>query len=498
MRAVVVFVLLVLALPAIASGLPLVDAAKRGDAALVKTLLQRKANPNEKEADGTTALHWAVYFDRKDIAEALLRGGADVNAETDLGVTPLWIAADNASDQMIATLLKGGADPNRALMSGETVLMAASRSGSLEAVRLLLSRNADPAPKETWRQQTALMWAIAHGHSEIARLLIDVKSDVTARTSAWWELVNPNGAADGSGVMWVKQGGFTPLLFAAREGDLPTVRRLLQAGGDVNDAAASGASALVIAAHSGNRAVAQFLLERGARPDDMGAGYGAIHAALLLGDLELVKALLAHGADPNLPLRRPTAARRASEERVLRPAFLGATPFWLAARFGQIEILKILAEAGADPMFVKMAAGPAVVQISESGGRPLPEPPGMTTLMAAVAPERLRSQLALGSALAREEEAVLEAVRLIVSRRVDVNAKDADGETALHRAVTLGFVSVVEHLVERGADVNVKNVGGVTPLMKAQAAESEGGGGGGRRRASSGMVELLKKLGATQ
>jgi ankyrin repeat protein len=287
------------------------------------------------------------------------------------------------------------------------------------------------------------------------------------------------------------------LLFAARDGDVATVQMLVDAGADVNDAAASGASALVIAAHSGNRAVARFLLEHGARANDMGAGYAALHAALLMGDLELVKALLANGADPNLPLRRPTAARRASAEPVLRPAFLGATPFWLAARFGEVEILKVLAEAGADPMFVKTAAGPAVVQISENGGRPAPEPSGMTTLMAAVAPERLRTQLSQRGAFAREEDAVLEAVKLIVSQRVDVNAKDADGETALHRAVALGHASVVQYLVEHGADVNIRNAEGVTPLMRAEAAESDGGGGA-RRRTMSGMAELLRKLGASR
>src|SRR6185295_14408066 len=148
--------------------------------------------------------------------------------------------------------------------------------------------------------------------------LIEGGAKIEARTKAWYELVNPTGSEDGTGVEWVEQGGFTPLLFSAREGDLDSARILLDGGARVNDTAANGDTALVVAALSRHTDLAALLLARGANPDAAGAGYAALHAAILHNDVALVKALLARQANPNVMLERATAGRRSSAELELR------------------------------------------------------------------------------------------------------------------------------------------------------------------------------------
>ena len=489
-----------------AADLRLIEAVKTGDAAAVQALVKQKIDVNVAQGDGSTALHWAAYRDDGDSADLLIRAGANANQANDIGVTPLLLAATNGSPTMVARLLKAGANANAALESGETPLMAAARAGNAEAVRQLLIARAAVNAKENWRGQTALMWAVAQKRPGVVQALIEAGADIHARTKSWYELVNPTGSEDGSGVEWVEQGGFTALLFAAREGDLQSARLLLEKGANVNDSAANGASALVIAAHSNNPALAAFLLDKGADPNAAAAGYGALHLAILHADLTLVRQLLARGANPNLPLERATAGRRSSAELQLRPAVRGATPFWIAARFGEPHVMQALIDAGADPLFVKTTGVPAIVQASEVNGRPLPEPAGMTALMAALAPENIRRRLLTPTANA-EEPVVLEAVKIAIARGIDVNAVDDDGDSAMHRAVRLRFNSVVQFLAENGARLDVRNKEGQTPLMIASMAPSGGrGGGGGAAIAGRGgspeptlsMVDLLRKLGARE
>jgi ankyrin repeat protein len=487
---------------------PLVEAVKKGDAAAVRAVLKQGTNVNAREADGSTALHWAAHLDNLDTADALIRAGAAVNAVNDAGATPLWLATDNGSAAMVARLLQAGANPNTGLPSGETPLMAAARAGSTQSVQVLLRRGADPNAREHWREQTALMWAVAHDSTDVVRALIEGHADIHAKSKAWYELTNPSGDADGSSVMWVLQGGYTPLLFAARDGDLESAAALVAAGANVNDVAASGASALVVALHSGNRALAKDLLDRGANPNAVGAGYSALHIAILLGDAEFVTALLDHGADPNVELEKPTAVRRASGDPTLRPAMVGATPLWLAARFGQPQIMKALMAHGADPTFVKNLGSPWVIQAAESNGRPLPEPGRVTVLMSALSENRRRGPQADG---AGASDALVEAVKLLVDAGVDVNAADEDGDTALHRAVRIRSNSIVQLLFDKGARLDAKNVLGETPLMAAlgnglSAAQiralSKSSGGAVNAAATmegrNSTADLLIKLGAKE
>ena len=292
--------------------LPLVEAVKSRDVNAVRTLLAEGVDVNAPQPDGATALHWAAYRDDLDTAALLIAAGAKVTTANELGATPLWLAADNGSPMMIARLIDAGAEPNVALPEGETPIMTASRTGNADVVRLLLAAGADVNVSEHSRGQTALMWAVAQGHHAVVAMLLEHGADVEARSKTRARLMHAestNGSQYDQGVMW-NRGGFTPLLFAARYGDIDSARLLLGAGADVDDTAPTGASAVVVAAHSGHGAFASMLLDAGADPNAAGAGYTALHSAILRGDRALVEQLLTHGADPNARLEQGTPIRR--------------------------------------------------------------------------------------------------------------------------------------------------------------------------------------------
>jgi ankyrin repeat protein len=500
--------------------LQLIDAAKHADQSAVRALLKQGASVNASEADGTTALHWAGYRDDLEMADVLIRAGAKVNAANDLGVTPLWTAAENGSAAMAQKLLQAGADANATLMAGETLLMTAARSGNAEIAKLLVARGANVNAKERAHGQTALMWAVAQRHPAVTEVLLGAGADVNARTNVWTEVVkttlevmNPAYVTD------IQQGGYTPLLFAARVGDLESAKLLVAKGADVNDTAPYGTSALVVAAHSGHSAVAQFLLEKGADPNSIFAGYNALHAAILHKDDTLVAALLAKDANPNTPLLKSTPVRRESVDFYFSPGMVGATPLWLAARYRAPKIMALLLEKGADPQFVHY---PAYFIGRDYGNTRRILHEGETTVVMAAAGLGGESPIYSVDRLARigegapvdaqrrdplaaaEMEAVtLETVRMAAEKGVDVNAANADGNTALHVSAARGYDSVVKYLVGKGAKLDVKNKRGQTPLAAATT--------GGLVMSSptsrflpitpgpkKSTVELLRSLGATE
>ncbi len=333
---------------------PLVEAAKNADRDALRALLEQGASVNAAEADGTTALHWASYRDDVESADLLIRAGARVNATNDLGATPLWTASQNGSAAMVRRLLEAGADPNRALLLGETPVMVAARSGNPDVVEQLLAKGADVNARAA-RGQTALMWAVAQQHAEVVKVLLAHRADVHARSEVWSNVmaVPPHGLLEYNRA--IPHGGNTALMFAARVGDVASAKLLVAAGANVNDADAWGVSATVLAAHSGYGELVEFLLEDGADPNAAAAGFTALHEAIMRRDEKTVAALLAHGADPNAPLRTWTPTRRASRDFNFPPPLVGATPFWLAARFIDPPIMRLLVEHGADPLFVHHA-----------------------------------------------------------------------------------------------------------------------------------------------
>jgi ankyrin repeat protein len=402
-------------------------------------------------------LHWAAYREDADSAALLVRAGADVNAANDLGVTPLSLACAGANAAITTMLLEAGADPNAASGAGMTPLMEAARTGNTAAAAALIAKGAR-VNDSTPAGHTALMWAVSGKHPGIVRVLLDHAADVKTRTRVSRLVVNrggPNGTvADAPYVGSVEKGGFTPLLFAARQGDLESARMLLAAGADVHEKAPDGYGVLLMAAHSGHGEFAAFLLEAGADPNDAGAGFAPLHAAVLTGDLALVKALLTRGADVNAVLTQPTPIRRLGEDLAFPAPLVGATPYFLAAKYADLPIMRALIAAGADPQ-VRTKDGTTAVMAAAGVGW------GGATNRKGV---DVTANKAAASDPHQDEIDALEVVRFAADLGVDLNATNAAGESALFGAVNKGFTPVVKFLAERGAQLQVKNRRGQTLL----------------------------------
>ena len=428
----------------------LVDAAKSGDTATVRTLLAKSKNiVNVPDGDGTTALHWAAYRDDVDAADLLIRAGAKVNAANDLGVTPLWAASQNGSLAMTKRLLDAGADPNLALLSGETPVLVAARSGHAAVIELLAAKGADLNARGT-RGQTALMWAASQKHPDAVKALLAHHADVAAKSEVWSEVmaVPPHGYLGYNKL--IPHGGETALMFAARVGDLESATLLVDAGGNVNDADAWGVSAVTLAAHSDFRDVVQYLLDKGADPNAAPNGFTALHEAIMWRDEPMVEALLAHGADAKAPLTTWTPTRRSSHDWNFAPELVGATPFWLAARFDEPGVMRMLLKHGADALFVQHGD-----KMAESKGGGYEHRLENTTA--------LMASLGMGGGAAwadiprpQREALALETAKMLVDLGVDVNYANVDSRTALDAANALKYPTVIEFLTSKGAKASGK------------------------------------------
>jgi ankyrin repeat protein len=423
---------------------PLLDAAKNGNIDALRALVQKGADVNAAAADGTTALHWASYRDDVASADLLIRAGAAVDAANDLGATPLWTASLNSSETMVRRLLSASANPNAALLSGETPLMVASRSGAAAVVEQLIARGANVNARAT-RSQTALMWAVSQQHAEVVQMLLAHGADISARSDVWSQVmaVPPHGYLPYNKT--IPAGGETALLFAARVGDLASAKLLVAAGANVNDADAWGVSATTLAAHSGFVELVELLLEKGADPNAAPSGFTALHEAIMRRDERMAGALLAHGANANTPLRTWTPTRRSSDDFNFAPELVGATPLWLAARFDEPGVMRLLMKHAADPLFVHHGE-----RVVEGRGVSFQHRTDVTTTLMAA--------LGMGGGRAwvqpsrdEREALTLEAARLAVAAGVDVNAANTDGRTALDAARTLKYDTVVKFLLDTGA-----------------------------------------------
>ena len=444
----------------------LIDAVRRRDAAAVQTLVRDRADVNATEGDGTTALHWAVDADDLPMVTMLIKAGARATVANRLGVTPLVLAATNGSAAVLEALLKAGANPNDASAEGETVLMAAARSGSPAAVRALLNAGAQVNATEAWRGETALMWAAAENHGPVVTLLIEHGAEKDARTRLLtFPSIRYNLATHGT--IANPQGGFTALMFAARQGAVDSARALAEAGVDLNAQDPDGTPALNIAIGNGHTDVARLLVERGANPNVAdNAGTTPLFAAVELhttemyperkprrtpggaaGTLDLIRLLLARGADPDSRLKRGSLRWGRGHSAGDGALTEGSTPLMRAARFGDVAAMRVLLEAKADP---------GVTQKDRT-----------TVLMLAAGAGWRTGETILGGTDYGEESDAIEAVTLCLDRGADVNAADEDGLTALHHAVVRGS-GVVRLLVERGAALDVKDKHGRTPLDVAQ------------------------------
>jgi ankyrin repeat protein len=424
---------------------PIVEAAKNGDREALRTLIQKKADVNAAEGDGSTALQWASYKDDLESADLLIRAGANVNASNDLGVTALWTASQNGNTALVKRLLDAGANPNLALLAGETPVMVASRSGYPKVVELLAAKGAHVNERGT-RGQTALMWAVSQQHPEVVKVLLSHHADLSLRSEVWSDVmaVPPHGYLGYNKA--VPHGGETALMFAARVGDLASAKLLVAAGANVNDADAWGVSATTLAAHSDFGELVSFLLDKGADPNAYPNGFNALHEAIMRRDDAMVTALLDHHADPNAPLKTWTPTRRSSDDWNFHPALVGASPLWMAARFTEPNIMRLLIQHGADPKFVHHADW-----VAEQGFGQAHRTDTSTVVMAAtgVGGGNLSPWVALPRS--ERETQTLEAVKLVADFGIDLNVASTDGRTALDGAKNLGYQSVISFLTDKGA-----------------------------------------------
>ena len=440
------------------------DAAERQDWTGVATLLEQGVDVNAVQPDGSTALHWATHWNDATTVQSLIAAGADVNAVTKTHVTPLILACENGGGEVVEALLLAGANAVTGYPNGETSLMLCAKTGNANAVTQLIAHGADvhAAPEDLG--QTALMWAAAEGHAPVVRALLEAGASIPAASTR----------------------GFTALMFAVRRGNLETVKALVERGADVNqptpEIRARGAGVgywmgtdnidlLPLAIANNGTQVALYLLERGADPNQSAGGMSALHHAVygigqnretgggggdgseLIRRIELVKALLEHGADPNGQQTAPglvgfqgDAKHRAWGHAAWGTTRVGATPFYLAADCSNAspELMRILLEYGADPMIT-----------TEEGTGPL---------MAATG---LGWGYSPPSAAARRR--MLAAVKFLVEEvGVDVNAANLAGFTALHGAAYKGSTDIIAYLAAQGANLDVRDYRGRTPYRLAQ------------------------------
>ena len=429
-----------------AADVRLPDAAESKSWTEVASLVERGVAVDESQPDGMTALHWAVFHGDLKTTRLLINSECDVNTTTRYQVTPLSIACQLGRADSAKQLLAAGADVNAVLPGEVTLLMTAARTGNADCVSHLLKNKADINAAER-QGQTALMWAAAEGHVGVLDLLIKAGANLDRST----------------------QKGFSAIMFAARQGHSAAVTRLLAAGVDPNTAMhpkssgnrtpRDGTSALQLAVESGHFELAMILVQEGADPNDQRSGFTPLHALSWVrkpdrgenekGDppprgsgrltsLELVKELVRAGADVNTRLEKGSGGRAVLNKR-------GATPFLLAAKTADVPFMKLLLELGADPT--------------------IPNAEGCMPIMAAAG----IGVRAVGEEAGTETE-VLEAINFLVKIGANINAKDKNGETAMHGAAYRNFPEVVASLAKYGADPavwNQKNKHGWTPTMIA-------------------------------
>lgn len=462
--------LLASGITATGGGQRLADAIRAGDRDAIRSLVRGKGGVNTPDADGTTPLHWAVRADDLATVRLLLANGARVGAANRYGVTPLSLAAVNGSATMIEVLLKAGADPDTVVTRGQTVLMIASRTGHVAAVRALLDHGARVDAQEELLGETALTWAAAENHADIVSLLLRHKADPNQPSKA---MTWPKDSFGLEGVpTFLPKGGWTPVMYAAREGATAAARALAEGGADLDVADAEGATPLIRAIINSHYDTAAALIAAGAdvnRADVV--GMTALYAAADMSSLgevygrpprrvndthtavDVMTLLLERGADPNPTLRKALLTRAHTPgDPVLGE---GATPLMRAAKHGDYRAMAALLARGAD----------ATMTLKNNA----------TVLMLASGLGRGTSAFAedVGS-----EADLFQAATLALEYGADVTAVNDQGATALHYAAQAGLNSVVKLLAEYGAALDVKDKQGRTPVDAALGVGGRGRAGG--------------------
>ena len=541
------------------------DAAQRGDRAAVKTLLKNAADVNAAQGDGMTALHWAALNGDADLAQMLIYAGANVKAVTRLGhYTPLFLAAREGKPGALPALIKAGADPKQATATGTTPLMVAAQSGNVATVQALLDAGVDVNAVETVRGLNAIMFAAAANRHEAIKVLAGRGASLEAATKVIDLSALTRGGmgfnggnppvpgqqagqnAGGSGTragnppaqaqqggrrqqvpgvdrqfqlneLVAGQGGFTPLLFAARDGFIESAAALLDSGADVNQVAASDRNSPLLAAIiNGHFDLARVLVERGADVN-WAADNGAtpLYAVLnvqwapkalypqpqayrqqTLSYLDMMKVLLDKGADVNARLTKKVWYSGYSFD-LSGVDEIGATPFWRAAYASDVDAMKLLASYGADPHIptMKPAGRPRLGDGEQRETKEVSNLPPVPLGGPSVTPLQAAAGVGYGEGFAANAHrfaptGMLAAVQYLVDvQGADVNAVDHEGMTALHHAAARGDNEMINYLVSKGANVKAVDREGRTTVDMANGPVQ-------RTQPFPETIKLLESLGA--
>jgi ankyrin repeat protein len=430
------------------------------------------------DPDGTTPLHYAVRNQDVATVRKLLAEKLPVDSQNRYGVTPLVLAVESGNVEIVNALLAAGANVNHALPEGETVLMTAARTGNVPVLQALLKRDARVEARDGFYGETALIWAAASDQADAVRTLLDSGADMNARSAS------ASFARRAAGLTRLSLGEWTPLMYAAREGAMKSGRALLERGAGVNTADPDGATALVLAIINYHYDFAALLLENKADPNIADTtGMAALFAAVDMNSmpwmfgrpelpapskvsaLELIESLLKHGANPNATLTAVQIQRAHTDGDPAVAA--GATPFLRAAKASDVPVMKLLLAHGADPK--------------------IPLKNGNTALMLAAGLGYRDGNMAVPTKDRGTPQDEIAAIQLCLDNGLDINAAGANGDTALHDAVTgRGELDVIRYMVEHGASLDAKNARGQTALEAARTS----------RRDRTAAAELLERLAA--
>jgi hypothetical protein len=407
---------------------------------------------NHRYADGSTPLQWAVYNgDAAEVAR-LLDAGADVTLSNNYGASPMTLASEVADTEILRLLLDAGADVDSPNAEGQTALMTVARTGNVAAARLLLEHGATVDARESWGGQTALMWASARRHPEMMELLLANSAEIDARSTTrdYQRHVQAEGRPKS-----LDTGGFSPLLYAARENCAACIDVLLANGAEINLPDPDGVSPLLLAIMNANWDIARQLIDAGADVNQwdiygeaplftaiglytrVNGGRASIDPLNETEGSAIVQMLLDHGANPNMQLFfRPANVRGSTNTR-------GSTPLIRAANNGDQEMVELLLEYGADP-----------------------------TIYMADRQTPIHAVLAGRSS----EEQALELIRIFYTAGTDIDVvalvnhrEEIRGGTALHYAVRKRYKDVIRELASYGIDLNAVDQDGLSALDYTQS-----------------------------